>query len=73
MKIILYKGLYATLLKLTNRFNIRLLLKYKILLGTALLLIMSSCVKEKEDAPEISCYLPPEPPPTCYLVGPPPG
>ena len=61
MKILIYKGLYATLLKLSNRFNIRLLSKYKILLGTALLVITSSCVKggerEVEEGP--MCYMPP--------------
>ena len=70
MKTIIYKGLYNTLLKLSNRFNIRLISKYKILLGTALLLIMSSCAKEKEKEEEIeipTCY---DMPVTCYLVGP---
>jgi len=64
MKILIYKGLYATLLKLSNRFNIRLLSKYKILLGTALLVITSSCSKGGEKEGEI------ENPPTCYLIGP---
>ena len=63
MKTVIYRGLYAMLLKLTNRFNIRLLSKYKILLGTALLVMMSSCIKGGEKEEEIegpTCYLPPE-------------
>jgi len=71
MKIMIYKGLYATFLKLTNWFNIRLLSKYKILIGTALLVIMSSCCKEiekEEEPPEITCYLPV--PPQELLVDP---
>ena len=60
MKKVVYKGLYAIVLSLTNRFNIRLLTGLKIFLGTTLLVLMSSCVK-KEEEPEISCYLPAPP------------
>ena len=58
MKKLIYKGLYVALLRLTNRFNIRLFAKYKILLGTALLLILSSCIRggEREKDVEITCY-----------------
>ncbi len=63
MKTVIYKGLYNTLLILTNRFNIRLLSRYKILIGIALLVLLSSCHKEKEEKEK-------EPPVTCYLVGP---
>ena len=59
MKKIVYKGLYAIVLNLTNRFNIRLLSVLKIFLGTTLLVLMSSCLKqEKEEEPEILCYDP---------------
>ena len=62
MKKTVYKGIYAILLRLTNRFNSRLLSKYKIILGAALLMLMSSCVKEKEERQELEEV-------TCYLVG----
>jgi hypothetical protein len=62
MKKIVYKGLYAIVLNLTNRFNIRLLSVLKIFLGTTLLVLMSSCMKkEKEEEPGPTCYLPPPP------------
>jgi hypothetical protein len=64
MRKVLYKSLYSILLTLTNLFRSRLLSKYKIFLGTALLIIMSSCSK-KEKEEEIpdgpTCYLPAEP------------
>jgi hypothetical protein len=70
MKKVVYKGLYAIVLSLTNRFNIRLLSGLKIFLGTTLLVLMSSCVK-KEEEPEITCYDPAQSDVTCYLVDPP--
>ena len=70
MKKIILKGLYASFLKLTNWFNIRQLSKVKILIGTALLVLMSGCCKEKEDEPEITCYDPVQPTDvTCYFTG----
>jgi hypothetical protein len=62
MKKIIYKGLYDLLVRLSNRFNSQLLSKCKILLGIALLVVMSGCNKEKEEnrepeeEPEIWCY-----------------
>ena len=59
MKKLIFKGLYTIVLNLSNRFNIRLLSGLKIFLGTTLLVLMSSCLKqEKEEEPEVSCYFP---------------
>jgi hypothetical protein len=70
MKKVVYHFFYATLLRLSNHFNNRLITKCKFFFGMALLVIASSC-NEKEEEPEIMCYdvLPPEA--TCYLVAPP--
>ena len=59
MKTFIYKGLYAVLLKLSNHFNSRLLSKWKILLGTTLLIILSACLRGGEREKEIDN-------PTCY-------
>ena len=67
MKKTVYKGLYAVLLRLTNSFNNRLLSRYKIFLGTTLLLLMSNSCK-KDNEPEIMCY---DMPPSCYIAPPP--
>jgi hypothetical protein len=68
MKKVLYKSLYAFLLTLTNRFNSRLLSKFKIFLGVSLLILTSSCNKEKEKDPEIMCYMPAEPPQESMVI-----
>lgn len=60
MKKILYKNLYTFLLPITNRFNSRLLSKFKIFLGISLLITTSSCNKDK---PLIMCYEPVDDPP----------
>jgi len=64
MRKIIYRFSYDVLLTLSNRFKSRLLSRYKIFLGTALLVLLSSCSKkENEEAEEEGplCYLPPAP------------
>lgn len=62
MKRIIYKALYSCTLALSNRMSSRLLSKFKMILGTALLLLMSSGSCSKEEEPEvITCYEPPLP------------
>ena len=72
MKKLIYKGLYEITSLVSNRFSIRLLTKFKLYLGIALLVIVSSCSKsdseiiddEKNgDEPHApTCYLPYYPP-----------
>lgn len=57
MKRIIYKGLYNMSLTLSNRFNNRLLVKCKLFLGTALLLLTTNSCNEPDDS-EIMCYDP---------------
>jgi hypothetical protein len=56
MKKVIYKGFYGLFLKLSNSFNNRLLTKCKMFFGIALLVMVNSCSKEKEEEPEIMCY-----------------
>ena len=70
MKKALYKSLYTILLTLTNRFNNRLLSTFKIFLGTSLLLIMSSCLKQEKEEDLIMCYMPVEPPQESSVIAP---
>ena len=67
MKRIIYKALYSCTLALSNRMSSRLLSKFKMILGTALLLLMSSGSCSKEDEPEVTCY---DTAPTCYIAPP---
>ena len=59
MKKLIYKGLYEITSLISNRFNIRLLTKFKLYLGIALLVIVGSCSKKEEDESEVMCYDPP--------------
>jgi len=57
MKRIVYQGLYRILAFLSNRFDNKHLKKYKIVLGTSLLVLTSACQSPKKDSPgEVSCY-----------------
>ena len=73
MKKLIYKGLYKVTSLISNRFNIRMLTKLKLYLGTALLAFVNSCIKiddEKNGDEKIDdkknredLFV------TCYLVG----
>ena len=56
MKKVLYQSLYRVLLFLSNHLNSKLIIKYKVLLGTSLLVFFNSC--SKKDKPQIMCYDP---------------
>ena len=56
MKKTIYQGLYRVLLFLSNHLNSKLIIKYKVLLGTSLLVFFNSCDKKEEI--EVTCYLP---------------
>jgi len=60
MKKVIYQRLYQILLPLSNRFNHRLLIKFKIFLGASLIMLTGSCNKD-DDGPEIMCYDPAPP------------
>lgn len=55
MKRIFYQKIYDALSLLSNRFNSKFLMRYKVLLGMSLL-ILSGCSKEPEE-PEVTCYV----------------
>ena len=69
MKKLIYKGLYETTALILSRFNIRSLMKLKLYLGIALLVIVSSCSKngseiinDETNGDEVEgpmCYAPP--------------
>ena len=65
MRKVIYRFSYDVLLTLTNRFKSRSLSRYKIFIGTALLVLLSGChkkeIEEVEDESSL-CYAPPEPP-----------
>ncbi|MDR2918975.1 MAG: hypothetical protein LBV72_06390 [Tannerella sp.] len=56
MKKAIYQKLYDCLTILSDRFSNRLLTKVKIALGTALIVLTSSCSNDS-DEPEVTCYL----------------
>ena len=56
MKKTIYQNLYRVLLFLSNHLNSKLIIKYKVLLGTSLLVFFNSC--DKKDKIEIMCYDP---------------
>lgn len=56
MKKAVYQGLYRVLLFLSNHFNSKLIIKYKVLLGTSLLVFFNSC--DEKDKIEVMCYDP---------------
>lgn len=60
MKKVIYQSLYRIFLPLSNHFNNRFFVKCKVLLGTALIVLTSSCSKD-DDEPEIMCYDPAPP------------
>ena len=52
MKKVVYKGLYRILFYLSNYFDNRYLKKYKIWLGTSLLVLTSACQHAKKEKPD---------------------
>lgn len=61
MKKSVYHSLYQVFLSLSNHFNNRFFVKCKILLGTTLIVLTSSCSKDEDDEPELMCYDPAPP------------
>ena len=60
MKRIIYQRIYQILLPLSNRFNNRLLIKFKLFLGASLIVLTGSCSKD-DGGTEIMCYDPAPP------------
>lgn len=59
MKKAIYQGLYQTLLFLSNHLNSKLVIKYKVLLGTSLLLLINACqMSKKNNSNFVTCYDP---------------
>jgi len=56
MKKVIYQKMYDCLSALPDRFNSRLLIKLKVMLGTALLVLAGSCSNDP-DEPEVTCYI----------------
>ena len=65
MKKLIYKSLYEVISLILSRFNIRLLTKFKLYLGIALLVIVSSCSKKDDEIKD-------DEGPTCYIIAEPP-
>ena len=59
MKKVIYQGLYRVLSFLSNHLNNKLIIKYKVLLGTSLLVLMNACQISKKNNSKIAmCYVP---------------